>query len=275
MKSLERSLFALALLAAGAAGAAAACSSSSTTSDDDDGGIFGTHPAPDASGTGGNPITADGSPGFDSGVHGDATSGNDTGSGSDAPHGDSASGPNGRLVINEVDYDEVNSDSAEYVEIYNPSATDAVPLAGLALTMVAGAPPAEYGRIDLSTAGASLPPHGYLVVAAPGVDVSDAGAVLVLRFSAQTNNIQNGRANAAALGVLDTSNDTLLDALSYGGSVTSPLDFVEGAPTTATDSNDAGGALARSPNGVDTGNAANDWKFTTTITPGASNVQTP
>jgi hypothetical protein len=32
------------------------------------------------------------------------------------------------------------------------------------------------------------------------------------------------------------------------------------------------GSLARLPNGSDTGDAATDWAFTTTVTPGRENV---
>ena len=271
--------------------AAAACSSSTVVDVGGDDGGSGSIPFGDASGGGGDDASFGGGD--------DATSATDSGGGrdtgvtdagvtdagvtdagggsdapSDAPRGDSASGANGKLVINEVDYDEVNSDNAEFLEVYNPDATNAVPLAGLAVIFVAGGGQGEYGRVDLGQAG-TLPPHGYVVIAAPGVDVSDAGGALVIRFANATNNIQNGRANPAAVAILDTATSTLVDALSYGGSLTTPYDFVEGTPTTATDSNDAGGSLIRNPNGTDTGNAASDWAFTTTLTPGTANVLTP
>jgi len=93
------------------------------------------------------------------------------------------------------------------------------------------------------------------------------------------DNIQNGAPDA--VGILDTATGELVDALSYEGSITAgvvdgvaaPLDFVEGTPTAAQDSNTNQGSLARLPDGQDTGDAAADWFFTPTPTPGASNVQ--
>jgi hypothetical protein len=52
--------------------------------------------------------------------------------------------------------------------------------------------------------------------------------------------------------------------------------LVEGTPLPVgvADSNTVTGSLARIPNGSDTGDAAADWRFTTTVTPGAANVET-
>ena len=54
------------------------------------------------------------------------------------------------------------------------------------------------------------------------------------------------------------------------------FDLVEGTPLAATvaDSNTVNGSLSRLPNRTDTNNAATDWAFTTTPTPGAANVAT-
>jgi len=75
----------------------------------------------------------------------------------------------------------------------------------------------------------------------------------------------------------------LLDALSYEGAIsaatigTKVFDLVEGTllPVDVADSNTVDGTLARIPDGSDSGNAAADWVFTTTPTPGAANVKTP
>ena len=55
------------------------------------------------------------------------------------------------------------------------------------------------------------------------------------------------------------------------------FDLVEGTvlPVDVADSNTVDGTLARIPDGTDTNNAATDWSFTTTPTPGAANVKTP
>ena len=74
--------------------------------------------------------------------------------------------------------------------------------------------------------------------------------------------------------------NTLVDALSYEGSITAAalpggaVSLVEGNALAATvaDSNTDPGSLCRTPNGKDANDAATDWKFSATITPGAANV---
>ena len=58
---------------------------------------------------------------------------------------------------------------------------------------------------------------------------------------------------------------------------TKVFDLVEGTtlPVDVADSNTVDGTLARIPDGTDADNAATDWVFTTTPTPGAVNVKTP
>ncbi|MDB4994851.1 MAG: lamin tail protein [Myxococcaceae bacterium] len=180
----------------------------------------------------------------------------------------------GALVINEIDYDQVLTDGAEYIELYNPSSTNTVNMNNLALVFANGSGQniGEYFRKTLS---GNLEPLHYLVLAAPGVAVAnqDAGTVTVLRFAAQNNNIQNGDPDGVA--IVDTSTNLVIDALSYGGALGTPYDFVEGTVLVAKDSNTTVGALIRDPNGVDTNNANGDWKFSSTLTPGGANVFTP
>ena len=161
-----------------------------------------------------------------------------------------------KLVINEVDYDQVGADGAGFVEIKN-TGTTAINLTGIALVFVDGADSEEYRRESLT---GTLAPGGYQVIA---VDP------------------QNGSPDGLAL--VDTSGSgSLLDALSYEGAITSALigtktyNLVEGTALAATvvDSNTANGSLIRNPDGKDTNNASADWVFTTTLTRGAANVAT-
>jgi hypothetical protein len=159
--------------------------------------------------------------------------------------------PAGRPVINEVDYDQVGADAGAFVELFNGTGSDAV-LDGLALVFVDGSDSQEYGREDLTGV---LPAGGFLAVEAE---------------------LQNGAPDGIAL--VDTTAMSLVDALSYEGEIRaaqiggSTFDLVEGAPTTAADSNTVDGSLSRIPNGQDTGDAAVDWAFTTTVTRGSANV---
>ena len=161
-----------------------------------------------------------------------------------------------KLVINEVDYDQVGADTGGFVEIANTGSSAAV-LDGIALVLVNGGDGLEYERVDLT---------GSLA----------AGALLSVAVEAQ-----NGAPDGIAL--IDTASGALLDALSYEGEIIAAVigsqtyNLVEGTALAATvaDSNTVDGSLSRIPNGQDTNNAASDWAFTQTKTPGAANVASP
>jgi cysteine-rich repeat protein len=179
----------------------------------------------------------------------------------------------GRLVINEVDYDQPSADTAEFVEIYNGTGAD-VNLTGKSLVLVNGTNGATYATIPLGPAG-TLAAGGYLVIGQqPALDAAPAEALKILF----TGGVQNGDPDGAAL--IDTTTNTFIDKLSYGGSILNAtiaglgtgLSLVEGTATTAKDVGSGAGAIARNPNGADTDNAATDWAFTTTPTPGAANI---
>ena len=80
----------------------------------------------------------------------------------------------------------------------------------------------------------------------------------------------------------DDTAGTVIDSLSYEGSITGAtlsgvlafFSLVEGAalPVLTADSAAADGSLARLPDGSDTNDAATDWTFTSTPTPGAANA---
>jgi len=159
-----------------------------------------------------------------------------------------------KLVINEVDYDQVGTDANGFVEIHN-TGNVAADLTGVDLVAVNGGDSTEYARQHLT---GSLPAGGYLTVAIE---------------------LQNGAPDGIAL----LSGSTLLDALSDEGAITAATiggqtyNLVEGAalPATVADSNTADGSLIRNPDGKDTDDSASDWAFTTTVMRGAANVLTP
>jgi large repetitive protein len=181
----------------------------------------------------------------------------------------------GGLVINEVDYDNVGTDTAEYVEIYNAS-SQPIDLTGYSIYLVNGANNAVYKTIDLGPAG-TLAPGQYLVAGATSV-VVPAGA-LKIDLGALTDIIQNGAPDGVAL--VDTTANKLVDALSYEGGITAAVlpgvgtvSLVEGTVLAASvaDSNTAPGSLSRLPNGADSNNASVDWKLASAATPGVANV---
>jgi hypothetical protein len=168
------------------------------------------------------------------------------------------------LVLNEVDYDQVGADNAEFVEVYNPGAAPVV-LDGLSLTLINGTNGMSYDSTALT---GTLPAGGYLVVADAGT-VVDPGAIVIFE-----NNwsIQQG---PDAVVLYDNGANAVIDALSYGGDIGMVMlggqmvSLVDGTPTSATDP--GVGALARSPNGSDTKDDAKDWVLVPVTTPGAAN----
>ena len=158
-----------------------------------------------------------------------------------------------KLVINEVDYDQVGTDADGFVEIHNAGDT-AVDLSTVDLVAVNGGDSIEYVREQLT---GTLAAGGHLAVAIE---------------------LQNGAPDGLAL----LEGTTLLDALSYEGAITEATiggqtyNLVEGTvlATSVEDSNTVAGSLIRNPDGRDTNDAAGDWAFTTTITRGAANVLT-
>lgn len=180
--------------------------------------------------------------------------------------------PPGHLVINEVDYDQPGSDTAEFIELYNGGFSP-VDLSSLAVVMVNGSNSREYARVMLS---GTLMPGAYALVANTSVMVP-AGT---LRFTIGDNTLQNGAPDGVAL--IDTASDTVLDALSYEGpmpaaiitGITGTVSLVEGTVLSAmvADSNTAPGSLCRLPNGSDTDDADTDWRLSAHPSPGAANV---
>ena len=158
-----------------------------------------------------------------------------------------------KLVINEVDYDQVGADANGFVEIKNAGG-EAADLADVDLVAVNGGDGTEYDRVALT---GTLAAGGHLAVA----------------FE-----LQNGAPDGIAL----IGGATLLDALSYEGAITAATiggqtyNLVEGTalPVAVEDSNTVAGSLIRNPDGRDTNDAASDFAFTTTVTRGAPNVHT-
>jgi len=173
------------------------------------------------------------------------------------------------LVINEVDYDTPGTDSAEFIEIFNPGTTD-VDLSDKAVVLVNGSDSNEASRYSLS---GTLAAGDYLLLAGTGVTVPSG----VTAISLLDNSVQNGAPDGVVL--FDTTNFEIMDAISYEGSITTATiigdpgyyDLVEGTATSAEDNNDTVTSIIRWPNGLDTDNAADDWTETTTPTPGAAN----
>ncbi len=176
------------------------------------------------------------------------------------------------LIINEIDYDMDGSDSAEFIELYNPGPC-AVSLDGLSLALVNGNDMAEYARFPLNGGTATeVAAGGYLVLAGPDAIVPAGIPVLPL----PANTIQNGPDGVA---LLAQDRDGLMDAFCYEAPMTAvalegrdgTFNLLSGTLAEAKDNATSVRSLARMPDGTRTGNDLTDWAITTP-TPGATNL---
>jgi len=176
------------------------------------------------------------------------------------------------LIINEVDYDNVGNDTAEFIEIYNNTGA-AVNLQGIQVVLVNGSNNMPYTSVNL---GPGTLDQGKYILVGPPAMMAPPGVTKV-NFALAQDNIQNGAPDGVAL--VDTLGLKLLDALSYEGAmnnVTVPglgmISLVEGEAFPTADSNVEQASLARIPNGNDKNNAKTDWAYTKNPTPGAANL---
>jgi hypothetical protein len=180
-----------------------------------------------------------------------------------------------RLLVNELDVDQVGTDNAEFIELL---AADAVDLFGICVVLVNGGvtPGQEYTRIDL-TPLAPLAPGSYLVLGGPNVTVPPSAVKYTPPGWSSSNRIQNGPSDAVLL--WDTIARKVIDTVSYAGvlhrvvlaDAPGELDATEGSTGAPSDSNTAAGSLSRVPNGQDTDENGVDFRFSPTVTPGGLN----
>lgn len=143
------------------------------------------------------------------------------------------------LVINEIDYDQSGSDTAEFVEIRNNGATT-VNLAGHSVVLVNGNGNAIYKTIDLPSF--ELAAGGYYVVCGDASNVYNCD----LDVSPNSNLIQNGAPDGVAL----YAGTTLLDTVSYEGDLAAP--YTETSGSGLSDSSSALYlGISRTPDGAD------------------------
>lgn len=185
--------------------------------------------------------------------------------------------PSSGIVINELDYDQPTADTGEFIELYNGT-TEELTLDGLLVTLVNGSGSSGalfYKTFELT---GTIAPGGYFVIGTPSVIASlPSGTPSLSEPALDAGWIQNGAPDGVAL--WNPTTNTVLDALAYEGGIMSarlvsggtPVSLTEGMATTAEDSGSMPGSLSRIPNGTDTNNAAMDWAFVSTPTPGAAN----
>jgi len=165
------------------------------------------------------------------------------------------------LVINEIDYDQAGTDSAEFIELFNRGTTT-VNLSDFVIDLIngTGGSAVSYGMVTLP--GVLLAPGDYFVICANSATVINCD----LDAAPDTNFIQNGAPDAVALLMVTGA---LVDTVSYEGNSGAP--YTEGSGSGLTD--DPGidfYGISRFPNGVDTN--MNNVDFSgRCITPGFAN----
>jgi len=161
------------------------------------------------------------------------------------------------VVINEIDYDQPGTDTAEFIELFN-SGTSAISLSNYSIELINGTNSTSYRTIDLS--GFSIDANSYFVMC------GDASLVANCNYSFTSINswFQNGAPDAVAL----YENANLLDSLSYEGLLSG---FTEGDVLTVSDSSTETMSISRFPNGFDSNNNNTDFQLGC-ITPGSSNI---
>ena len=160
------------------------------------------------------------------------------------------------LIINEVDYDQPGSDTAEFIELYNTGA-DSLSLDGYLIDLFNGKNGSVYRSINLG--GFSLNGGDYFVVCSDATQVMNCN----FEFTGSSGWLQNGAPDAIAL----YDSNGLIDSLAYEGLMPG---FTEGDALTLADSSTVTMSLGRI-NGVDSNNNLADFQANC-LTPGAANI---
>jgi hypothetical protein len=150
------------------------------------------------------------------------------------------------LRINELDYEQVGSDEAEFIEIVN-RAECAADLAEVALELINGGDGKVYARYELAQAAASLAGGARLVLADPAVLSALPAGTPSLPLNG--SGLQNGPDGVRLL-----RGAQVLDALAYEGAV-------PGVDAGASAVDEAEQALGRCPDGFDSGDPALDLRL--------------
>jgi endonuclease/exonuclease/phosphatase family metal-dependent hydrolase len=162
------------------------------------------------------------------------------------------------LVINEIDYDQVGLDTAEYLEIRNVSAAP-INLGPYQLQLINGANLNVYSSTSLPAV--ELAAGDYFVVCGNNANVPNCD----LDITPNDDLIQNGSPDAARIRL----GTDPVDTVSYEGDTTG---FTEGTGTSAADSNAVADiSIARVPDGCDRDQNDTDFQVDA-ISPGAANT---
>ena len=163
------------------------------------------------------------------------------------------------LVINEVDYDQVGTDAAEFLELKNVSGAP-IDLDSYRVELVNGASGGSVVYLTFDLPAVMLAAGDYYVICANAATTANCDQDV----TPETNLIQNGDPDALRL----MQGTTTVDALSYGGSVPGAT---EGSGTGLDDIADGNDSLSRCADGADSDVNNVDFSLRA-LSPGAANV---
>jgi MYXO-CTERM domain-containing protein len=153
-----------------------------------------------------------------------------------------AGAPLGTIVINEIDYDQESTDTAEFIELKNVSGAEIADLSIYEVVMVNGANETIYRTVALPAV--SLANGDYFVICSNAATVANCD----LDESPDTNFIQNGAPDAVAVQL--AGGGAIQDTVSYDGDT---VGYTEGSGDGLVDDPTRTQSISRFPDGVDTG----------------------
>jgi len=166
------------------------------------------------------------------------------------------------LIINEVDYDQPSTDTAEFIELFNQD-TVSINLSSYSIDLINGNNNGDSIYRTIALPSFNLAAGGYFIIC------TDNNTVLNCDLEETASSfglIQNGSPDAIAL----LQNNTLIDSLSYEGDTASP--YTEGSGSGLADNpGQAYMGLSLWPNGVTSNQNNLDFIFSC-ITPGMQNT---
>jgi predicted extracellular nuclease len=165
-----------------------------------------------------------------------------------------------QLVVNEIDYDQPSTDTAEFIEIKNVSGTT-IDLDAYNLELVNGSGGGAVVYQTINLPSFPLAAGEYYVVCASAAATPNCD----LDVSPDSNLVQNGSPDAVAI----ATGLAIVDTVSYGGATGAP--YTEGTGSGTDSSSVAFVSLSRFPDGADTNSNSADVSLRC-ITPGAANT---
>jgi len=172
----------------------------------------------------------------------------------------------GTPVINEVDYDQPSTDTAEFLEI--TTAGGAVDLSQYQIELINGANSEIYNIIALDSGLESnkLDAGAYLVLGTQLVVTDLPQGTPSITFSSSSNNLQNGSPDGAR--IVTSSGGSFVDGVHWEGTMSG----VGEGESAGTDSSSVPASLCRCPDGHDTDDNGADFDLLYLPTPGLSNA---